>query len=89
MRRERVLIVILVLGYCLGVHENSQAQQRSDARVTDLVQAEKLRAGVGVVAPHWAVKDQTTGELRGVAVELARALAGAIRVPLVTTDTNH
>jgi len=52
MRCERVLIVILVLGYCLGVHENSQAQQRSDPRVADLVQAEKLRAGVGVVAPH-------------------------------------
>jgi len=86
MRCERVLIAILVLGYCLGVHENSQAQQRSDARVADLVQAGKLRAGVGVVAPHWAVKDQTTGELRGVAVEIARALAGAIRVPLVLVE---
>ena len=86
MKCGRVLIAILVLGYCLGVHENSQAQQRSDARVADLVQAGKLRAGVGVVAPHWAVKDQTTGELRGVAVELARALAGAIRVPLVLVE---
>jgi hypothetical protein len=66
MRCERVLIVILVLGYCLGVHENSQAQQRSDPRVADLVQAEKLRAGVGVVAPHWAVKDQTTKASCGV-----------------------
>jgi len=65
MRCERVLIAILVLGYCLGVHENSQAQQRSDSRVADLVQAEKLRAGVGVVAPHWAITDQTTGALRG------------------------
>src|SRR5215208_2725377 len=86
MRCERIFVAILVLGYCLGVHENSQAQDRSDIRVADLVEAGKLRAGVGVVAPHWAVKDQTSGELRGVAVEVARALAGGIRVPLLLIE---
>jgi polar amino acid transport system substrate-binding protein len=58
------------------------AQQASDARVADLARAGKLRAGVGVVAPHWAVKDPGTGQLRGVAVEVARALAARIGVEL-------
>ena len=62
------------------------AQQASDPRIADLVQAGKLRAGIGVVAPHWAVKDQATGELRGVAVEVARALAGRIGMPLVPVE---
>src|SRR5437764_609966 len=31
MRCERVLIVILVLGYCLGVHENSAIRTVADA----------------------------------------------------------
>jgi polar amino acid transport system substrate-binding protein len=51
------------------------AQQSTDSRVADLVQGGKLRAGIGVVAPHWAVKDPATGELRGVAVDVGRALA--------------
>ena len=84
---KRVFIAVLVLAYYLGADAASQAQQSSDvARVADLVQAGKLRAGVGVVAPHWAVKDQSTGELRGVAVELARALAERIHVPLVLVE---
>src|SRR5215467_8318889 len=82
MACERVFFAILVLGYCLGVHPNALAQQSLDTRVADLVQSGKLRAGVGVVAPHWAIKDQTTGELRGVAVDVARALAGRIGVSL-------
>ena len=30
---------------------------------------------MGVAAPHWAIKDPATGELRGLAIDLARALA--------------
>jgi polar amino acid transport system substrate-binding protein len=54
--------------------------------VADIVRAGKLRAGIGVVAPHWAVKDLATGELRGVAVELARALATRLGVELVVVE---
>lgn len=64
----------------------SHAQQSPDPRVSDLVRTGKLRAGVGVVAPHWAVKDPATGELRGVAVEIARALAKRLGVELVMVE---
>jgi polar amino acid transport system substrate-binding protein len=64
----------------------ANAQRSSDSRVTDLVQAGKLRAGLGIVAPHWAVKDQKTGELRGVAVDVARALATRIGIELVPVE---
>lgn len=35
-----------------------------------------------MVAPHWAVKDPASGELRGVAVDIARALAQRLGVAL-------
>jgi len=38
------------------------------------------------VAPHWAIKDPATGELRGVAVDLARALAARLGVELVPVE---
>ena len=53
-----------------------------DHRVADLVKAGKIRAGLAV-APIMAIKDSTTGELRGVAVDLARELASQIGVELV------
>jgi polar amino acid transport system substrate-binding protein len=62
------------------------AQPATDPRVTDLVQAGKVRVGLGVVAPHWAVKDPATGELRGVAVDIARALATRLGIELVVVE---
>ena len=76
----------LVLAILLGLIGPVNAQQAADPRVADLVRTGNLRAGVGVVAPHWAVKDQATGELRGVAVDLARALAKRIGVELVLVE---
>jgi polar amino acid transport system substrate-binding protein len=52
-----------------------------DARIADLVKAGKIRAGLPV-APIIATKDMATGELRGVAVDIARRLAAQIGVPL-------
>ena len=77
----------LALGVVIGVvgQQNANAQT-SDSRVADLVRAGKLRVGVGVVAPHWAVKDPQTGQLRGVAVDIARALARRLRVELVAVE---
>jgi hypothetical protein len=69
----RVALLLLGVTGCTGA---PHAQQASDSRIADLVQAGKLRAGIGVVAPHWAIKDQATGELRGVAVEVTRAGGG-------------
>jgi polar amino acid transport system substrate-binding protein len=42
----------------------------------------KLRIGVGLV-PTFAIKDPSTGEVRGIAIELGRALAERLGVELV------
>ena len=78
--------LMLALSILLGLIGTVNAQQSADPRVADIVRSGKLRAGVGVVAPHWAVKDTATGELRGVAVEIAQALAKRLGVKLVMVE---
>jgi hypothetical protein len=59
MRRPSfVSALTLALGVAIGIigQQNTNAQT-PDSRVADLVRAGKLRVGVGVVAPHWAIKD--------------------------------
>jgi polar amino acid transport system substrate-binding protein len=86
MRRTALeLTLTLALGIS-GVIGILNAQQAPDPRVADLVQAGKLRAGLGVVAPHWAIKDPATGELRGVAVDLAHALATRLGIEFVPVE---
>ena len=88
--RRTTFILALTLGVGVAVGalgpQIANAQQAPDRRVADLVGAGKLRAGIGVVAPHWAVKDPQTGELRGVAVDIARALARRIGIELVAVE---
>ena len=89
MRRTTfILALTLGLAVAIGVLEQqiANAQQAPDRRVADIVGAGKLRVGIGVVAPHWAVKDPQTGELQGVAVDIARALARRIGVELVAVE---
>ena len=84
----RTVVPALAFALCLAgipAPQNAHAQT-SDPRVADLVRTGKLRAGVGVVAPHWAIKDPQTGALRGVAVDVARALAASIGVELVAVE---
>jgi len=88
MRRTTFISALtLALGVAIGIlgQQNSNAQT-ADPRVADLIRVGKLRAGIGVVAPHWAVKDPQTGELRGVAVDIARALARRIGIELVAVE---
>src|SRR5438128_7663940 len=85
--RRAALLLALTLAFeaptaTIGVQVLS-AQQTVDARVADLARAGKVRTGVGVVAPHWAVKDAATGELRGVAIDLGRAFAARLGVECV------
>lgn len=87
MRRAALMLALtLAPAISLGLIDTVNAQKAADPRVADLVQTGKLRAGVGVVAPHWAVKDPATGELRGVAVDFARALAKRLGTELVVVE---
>jgi polar amino acid transport system substrate-binding protein len=81
-----VLVLALAAAVAVVRRQVANAQPSADPRVADLVQAGKLRAGLGVVAPHWAVKDQKSGELRGVAVDIALALATHIGIVVVPVE---
>jgi polar amino acid transport system substrate-binding protein len=83
-----MLALTLVLGIAVGVLEAqiANAQQVPDPRVADLVQAGRVRVGVGVVAAHWAIKDPMTGELKGVAIDLARAFAARLGIEFVPVE---
>jgi hypothetical protein len=61
----------------------ANAQQASDPRVADLVQAGKVR--VGLFSTQYT-KDPASGELMGVRAEIARALAAQIGVPAVLLE---
>jgi polar amino acid transport system substrate-binding protein len=60
----------------------AQAQPAHDPRVADLIQSGKLRVALGLGSPALAVKDPTSGEVRGPALDLVRALAMKIGVQL-------
>ncbi len=61
----------------------ARAQQTSDPRVAGLIQAGKLR--VGLFSTQFT-KDAATGELKSVRVDIARALAARIGVPVVLLE---
>lgn len=88
--KRTALMFALNLSVGIAIALNGQqivyAQQATDPRVADLVRAGKVRVGLGVVAPHWATKDPATGELRGVAVDLARAFATRLGVEFVPVE---
>src|SRR5262245_44112504 len=77
--RSIALVAALASGIAAGM-QAATAQQAPDPRVADLVQAGKLRVAVGLGTPALAIKNSTTGELRGPTMELGRALAARIGV---------
>ena len=82
--RRTVLMLALIL--VVGIGEEGTvvhllyAQQAPDPRIADLVKARKLRVGLGLGSAALALKDPTTGEVRGPALDLGRALAARIGV---------
>lgn len=62
------------------------ARQTTDPRVADLVRSGKVRVGLGLGTPALAIKDPATGELRGPALDLGRALAARIGIELATVE---
>src|SRR5262249_19382495 len=61
-----------------------EAQQAVDPRVVDLVRAGKVR--VGLFASFVYTRNPATGELRGVGIEIARALAARVGVELLLVE---
>jgi polar amino acid transport system substrate-binding protein len=88
MKRIASMVAVTVAlgaGMAAGA-QTTYAQATQDARVADLVRAGELRAGLGLGVLMQAIKDPATGELRGVALEMARKLAARIGVKLVTVE---
>jgi polar amino acid transport system substrate-binding protein len=77
------LTISLIAAALLANIGTADAQQAPDPRIADLVQAGKVR--VGLFSTQYT-KDPKTGELRGVRVEVARALAARIGVQAVLLE---
>jgi polar amino acid transport system substrate-binding protein len=84
-RREFITLLggSLIVAVLLANFGTADAQQATDPRIADLVQAGKVR--VGLFSTQYT-KGPITGELRGVRVEIARALAARIGVPAVLLE---
>lgn len=82
--RRTVLILVLALGISPALIRERilNAQQAPEPRVADLVRAGRVRVGLALLAT-FATKDPGTGELRGVAIDLARALAARLGVEIL------
>jgi len=84
MKRQKAIFAglgWLFLVMCFQFHDATvEAQQGPDPRIADIVSTGKLRVGIGLANLVSGVKDPATGELRGVAADLGRALAGRIKV---------
>jgi len=62
----------------------TDAQQMADQRVEDLVQAGRVR--VALFPSFLYTKDPVTGELRGVGIEVARALAARLGIEVLPVE---
>ena len=81
-KRLRVSLIVVALMASAAIAE----AQQTDSRVADLVQAGKVRVGLGLGVPTLAIKDPATGQVRGPAFDLGRALAARIGVEFVPIE---
>ena len=79
------LVAALALALALGASETSFAQQ-PDPRVADLAQSGLLRVGLGLGSLTTATRNPATGEVKGPALELGRALAGRMGIKFVNVE---
>jgi len=80
------IALVAVFALALGGSGTSFAQQLPDSRVADLAQSAALRVGLGLGSLTTAIKDPATGEVKGPALELGRALAARIGVQFVAVE---
>jgi polar amino acid transport system substrate-binding protein len=87
MNRRRTILAAIIAGILLVFAQiassTAKAQQAPDPRVADIVSTGKVR--VGLFLPQY-VKNPTTGALRSVWTEVARAFASRIGVQLVIVE---
>jgi polar amino acid transport system substrate-binding protein len=77
---------MLTLGLGIAIVSQSlYAQQGSDPRIADFVKAGRVRVGFGM-NPTLAIRDPSTGQLRGPALEIAQALAKRMGVELAPVE---
>src|SRR5947207_5762903 len=85
-RNDMQRFVLTAIGPALAavllIPSPAQAQSAPPAAIRDLAPTGVLRVGVNFGNSNNASRDPATGELRGVAVDLARALAARLGVPL-------
>src|SRR5471030_2809338 len=90
MEGQRIIFAALSFGLFLTLAQFAgaiaEAQQTPDPRIADLVMAGKLRLGLGLGSPALAIKDPVTGEVRGPALDLARALAAKMGIELQSVE---
>jgi polar amino acid transport system substrate-binding protein len=80
------LALAAILALVLGGSGPSFAQRSPDPRVADLVQSGVLRVGLGIGSLTTATRNPATGEVRGPALELGRALAGRMGVQFASVE---
>jgi polar amino acid transport system substrate-binding protein len=74
----------LMLAALLAGATAAKPQQTADPRIADLMQAGKVR--VGLFPSFFYAENPATGELQGVGIEIARALAARLGVELLLVE---
>ncbi|MGA2999281.1 transporter substrate-binding domain-containing protein [Bradyrhizobium sp.] len=80
------IALVTALAVAFGASGTSLAQQQPDPRVADLVQSGALRVGLGIGSLTTATRDPATGEVKGPALELGRALAARMGIQFVSVE---
>jgi polar amino acid transport system substrate-binding protein len=81
-----VAVALEIVAEAIGGGRMVDAQQATDSRIADLVQAGRVRVGLGLGTPALAIKDPATGQVRGPALELGRALAARMGIALQAVE---
>jgi polar amino acid transport system substrate-binding protein len=87
--RQTVLAVLtfaLAIGTGFVDLKHAYAQGSIDPRIADLVRAGKFRVAIGLGSPALGIKNAETGETRGPALDLARALAARMGIDFVPIE---
>ena len=86
MTRRALILTAVALSmwspFANPVAAQTEGQHTSDPRVADIIEVGKLRVALGLGSPVLAMKNPTTGEVQGPALDLGRELAAKIGVSL-------